>query len=138
MSLVGGIAREDAVKVSERPAMIGLTIGAITSFALMLHASHRQRSMILVLLFGAWVLSPFFGLGYAQLRSNRWLRSPRVALDALTLLVVIGCRAIYAVVAFGRTTLKMGFVFLVIPFVCGVLIGFVVCIALLSSRKAIR
>lgn len=52
--------------------MIGLTIGAITSLALMLHAGHRQRSIILVLLFAAWVLSPFFGLVYAHLSSKRW------------------------------------------------------------------
>jgi peptidoglycan biosynthesis protein MviN/MurJ (putative lipid II flippase) len=126
------------VKVPERPATIGLTIGAITSLALMLRAGHHQRSIILVLLSAAWVLSPFFGLGYAHLSSKRWLRSARVVLYALTVLVVFGCPAIYASVAFGRTTLKMGLVFLVIPFVCWLLIGFLICVALLSSRKAWR
>ena len=118
--------------------MIGLTIGAITSLALMLRAGHRQRSIVLVLLFAAWVLSPFFGLVYAHLSSKRWLRSVRVVLYALTVLVVFGCPAIYARVAFGRTTLKMGFVFLVIPFVCWLLIALLVCAALLWSRKAWR
>ena len=131
-----GTAREDVVKMAERSAMIGLTIGAITSLALMLRAGHHQSSIILVLLFAAWVLSPFFGLGYAHLSSKRWLRSARVVLYALTALVISGCPVIYAGIAFGRTTLKMGFVFLVIPFVCWLLIGFLVCVALLSSRKA--
>ena len=116
--------------------MIGLTIGAITSLALMLHAGHRQRSIILVLLFAAWVLSPFFGLVYAHLSSKQWLRSTGVLLYALTILIVVASLFIYAGVAFGRTTLKMGSVFLVVPFVCWVLIGFVVCVALISYRKA--
>ncbi len=133
-----GTAREDAVKMAERSAMIGLTIGAITSLALMLRAGHHQGSIILVLLFAAWALSPFFGLGYAHLSSKRWLRSARVVLYALTVLVVFGCPAIYAGVAFERTSLKMGFVFLVIPFVSWLLIGFLVCVALLSSRKTWR
>ncbi len=131
-----GTAREDVMKVPKRLAMTGLTIGAITSLALMLRAGHRQRSIILVLLFAAWVLSPFFGLGYAHLSSKRWLPSARLVLYALTVLVIVACPAIYADVAFGGTTLKMGFVFLVIPFVCWLLTGFLVCIALLSSRKA--
>ena len=122
----------------QRAAMIGLAIGAITSLALMLRAGHRQRSIILLLLFAAWVLPPFFGLLYAHLNSKRWLRSARVVLCAFTLLVVFGCPAIYGAVAFGRTTLKVGFVFLVIPFVCWLLVGFLVCLALLSSRKAGR
>jgi CBS-domain-containing membrane protein len=110
----------------------------VTSLALMLRAGHRQRSTILVLLFAAWVLSPFFGLVYAHLHSKQWLRSARAMLYALTVLLVLACPAVYAVVAFGRTTLKMGFVFLVIPFVCCLLIGFLVCAALFSARKARR
>ena len=58
----------------------------------------------------------------------------RQAIDFL--LVVCGCPAIYAAVAFARTTLKVGFVFLVIPFTCWLLFGFLVCFGLLSSRKA--
>lgn len=116
--------------------MIGLTIGAVSSLALMLRAGHRQRSTILVLLFAAWVVSPFLGLVYAHLSSKEWLRSARVVLYGLTVLVVFACPAIYAGVAFGRTTLKMGFVFLVVPFVCWLLIGFLVCVPLLSSRKS--
>jgi len=126
------------VKVPQRAAMIGLTIGAVTSLALMLRAGRHQRSVVLVLLFSAWVLSPFLGLVYAHLSSTQWLRSARVVLSALTVLIVCGCPAIYAAVAFGRTTLKMGFVFLFIPFMCWLLTGFVVGLALLSSRNAWR
>ena len=130
-----GTAREDAMKVPQRAAVIGLTIGAITSLALMLRASHHQRSIILIIVFAAWVVSPFFGLVYAHLNSKRWLRSSRVTLYALTILILLVCPVIYAGVAFGHATLKVGFVFLVIPFVCWLMIGFLVCVALLSARK---
>ncbi len=136
--LSSGVAREHVVKGPQRAAMVGLTIGAITSVALMLRAGRHQSSIILVLLFAAWMLSPFLGLVYAHLSSKRLLGSARVVLYALTVLFIVGCPAIYAGVAFGRTTLKMGFVFLVIPFVCWLLVGFLVCSALLSSRKARR
>ena len=59
-------------------------------------------------------------------------------LYALTLAVVFICLGIYAGVAFGYTTLKMGFVFLMLPFACWVLIGLLFCVPLLSSRKGAR
>lgn len=57
-------------------------------------------------------------------------------LHALTVAVVFICPGIYAFVAFEYTTLKMGFVFLVVPFACWVLIGLLFCVVLLSYRKA--
>ena len=123
--------------VPQRATTIGLVIGAATSLALMLRTGRHQRSTVLILLFGAWVLSPFVGLLYAHLSSKQWLRAPRVLFYALTLVVVFTCPAIYADVAFGRTTLKMGFVFLMVPFVCWMSIGLVVGIAWLVSRKPV-
>lgn len=122
--------------MAQRLAVIGLAIGAVSSLALMLHASRHQRSIVLILLFAVWVVSPFIGLLSAHLRSKQWLPSARRMLRALTVAVVFICPGIYADVAFGYTTLKMGFVFLVIPLACWMLIGLLVCIAWLLSRKA--
>ena len=120
-------------------AAIGLALGAAAaSVALMLRAARHQRSTVLVLLFAAWVLSPFVGLVYAHLSSKQWLPSPRVLLYVLTVIVVSTCPAVYAAVAFGHTTLKMGFVFLMVPFACWLFMGLVVCIAWLVSRKPSR
>jgi len=121
-----------------RVTTIAVAISAVTSLSLMLRASRHQRSVVLVLLFGAWVLSPFAGLVWAHLSSKQWLPFARAVLYGLTLAVVFTCPVIYADVAFGRTTLKMGFVFLVVPFVCLLIIGLLVCTGLLSSRKASR
>ena len=122
----------------QRGPMIGVAIGAAASLALMLRAGRHQRSIVLVLLFAAWVLSPFVGLVYAHLSSKPWLLSMRVMLDGLTVAIAFTSPAVYAVVAFARTTVKVGFVFLVVPFMCWLLIGFLVCIGLVSSRKASR
>jgi hypothetical protein len=128
----------EGVKVRQRATITGVAIGAATSLALMLRAGRHQRSIVLILLFAVWVLSPFVALVYAHLNSKQWLTSARTMLYGLTVAVVFTCPAIYADVAFGRTTLKVGFVFLVVPFLCCVLIGFLVCIALFSSRKESR
>ncbi len=122
----------------QRATITGVAIGAVTSLALMLRAGRHQKSIVLVLLFAVWVLLPFVELVYAHLNSKQWLPSARIFLYGLTVAVVFCCPAIYADVAFGRTTLKVGFVFLVVPFLCSLLIGFVVWIALLSSRRASR
>jgi hypothetical protein len=126
------------VKIAQRVAMMAVAISAVSSLALMLRAGRHQRSVILVLLFATWVLSPFVGLVWAHLSSKRWLPFARAILYGLTVAVVFTCPLIYADVAFGRTTLKMGFVFLVVPFVCLLFIALLVCIGLLSSRKASR
>ena len=124
--------------VAKRAAIIGVAIGAAASLALMLRAARHQRSIILILLFAACVVSPFVGLVCAHLSSKQWLPSARLILYGLTLVIVFTCPAIYADVEFGHTTLKMGFVFLVVPFVCWLLIGLLVCLTLLSSGKASR
>jgi hypothetical protein len=59
-------------------------------------------------------------------------------LYGVTVALALACPAIYADVALERTTLKVGFVFLVVPFVSWLLIGVLVSIAFLSSRKASR
>ena len=124
------------MKVSQRTAIIGLAIGGAASLALTLYAGRHQRSVILILLFALWVVSPFLGILCAHLISDRWLRFARIMLYALTLCVVSICPGIYAAVAFGYTTLKMGFVFLVVPFACWVLLGLVVGQALFLSHRS--
>lgn len=124
--------------MAQRSAITGLAFALLTSLALMLYAARHQRSILLIVLFAAWVASPFLGVVYAHLSPKAWTPSVRTTLYALTLAVVFICPGIYAAVAFGYTTLKMGFVFLVVPFVCWVLIALLLAVALLSSYRASR
>src|SRR5947209_17992935 len=109
--------------MAQRAGVIGLAIGAVVSLALVLHAGRHQRSIVLILLFAGWVVSPFLGLLYAHLSFREWSPSARRTLYAITVAVVFICPGIYAVGALGHTTLKVGFVFLVVPFACWVLVG---------------
>ena len=131
-------ARREESEGGTKSAAFGLAIAGITSLALMVHAGRHQRSVILILLFVGWVVSPFLGLLYGYLSSRDWSSSARRTLHALTLAVVFICPGIYALAAFGYTNLKMGFVFLVVPLACWVLIGLLFCVALLSSRNSLR
>ena len=120
--------------LAHRTAAIGLAVALVTSLALMLHAARHQESILLILLFAAWVASPFLGLFYAHSSSKQWSPSVRATLYALTLAVVFICPGIYACVAFGYMNLKVGFVFLVVPLACWVLIGR----SFLSRRSTVR
>ena len=60
----------------------------------MLRAGQRTPRFLLVL-FTVWVLSPFVGLGWANMVSNRWSVVTRAALYAVTLVLALGSLAIY-------------------------------------------
>jgi len=120
-------------------ALIAVLIGAGGSMGLMLYAGHRQNSRILLLLFAIWVLSPFAALAAGYVISNRWSVLTRTTLYSLILVLTVGSLAIYGVVAFGYSTAKVGFVFLIVPLTSWLLIATVVATAaFISSRLARR
>jgi hypothetical protein len=123
------------VSVLRRAAAIAMLVGAAGSVALMLHAGRRQQSRVLLLLFGAWVLSPFLGAGVARSISKRWAAATRMALYAATIVLALSSLAIYGAVAFGYAQAKVGFVFLVVPLVSGLLLAIGVGTSALISRR---
>jgi hypothetical protein len=112
--------------------------GAAGSLGLMFRAGRRQNSKILLLLFAIWVLSPFIALVGANMVSKRWPILTRAALYSVMLVLTLGSLAIYREVAFGYTTAKVGFVFLVVPLASWLLIAIVVPIAALISSRVSR
>jgi hypothetical protein len=122
-----------------RAALIAALAGAAGSLGLTLRAGRRQNSRILLLLFTIWALSPFIALVAASLVSKRWSILTRATLYCVTLILTLGSLAVYGDVAFGYTTAKAGFVFLVVPLASWLLIAIVVPIAaLISSRLSGR
>lgn len=98
-------------------ARTALLVGAAGSIALMLRAGQRQRSVLLILLFSGWVLSPFLGLALANLSAARW--PPRVQAAVRTAMIAVAAAALafygfHAVTGAG----KAGFVYLVGPAAC--------------------
>ena len=76
-------------------ARVALIAGAAGSIALMMRAGARQRSILLIVLFAGWVLSPFLALALANLRAARWPARVRTALYAAMIGVSCLCLAIY-------------------------------------------
>jgi hypothetical protein len=96
-------------------ALIAALAGAGGSLGLMLHVGRRNDSLLLLSLFGIWVLSPFAGLGVAWVFAKRWPARVQTMLYCLTLAITLGCLAIYGNTAFGPPRAKPASVFLMVP-----------------------
>lgn len=116
-------------------ARAALLAGAAGSLALMLRAGARQPSVILILLFTGWVLSPFLALALAQLPAPRWPARVRTALYAAMIGVSVLCLAIYGMHAV-RGVMKAGFVYLVVPAAAWLLIAIALGVNALASRRS--
>jgi hypothetical protein len=107
-------------------------IGAVCSLALMLQVGRGQKSILLLILFTGWVLSPFVAIAAANFRSNRWPRPG--ALHRTTLVVTLASIAIYSYAAFGPPIAKPAFIFLMVPLSSWLLLAIVFVAARRSSR----
>jgi len=114
-----------------------LLAGAVCSLDLTLNAGRNNSSILLLVLFGAWVLSPFTALLLANVISKRWLVLTRATLYCLTLFLTLGSLLGYSGVLRLSGT-KPAFVFLVVPFISWLLIIIVIPIAVSLSRKLSR
>ena len=101
----------------------------------MMRAGARQRSLVLILLFTGWVLSPFLALALANVRSSRWQPITRTALYGAMLGVTFVSISIYALQAL-LPGMKAGFIYLVVPGACWLLIAMALATAAaLSPRR---
>jgi hypothetical protein len=88
-----------------------------------------------MLLFAAWVLSPFVAAVVAHVVSKRWSVLTRVTLSVVMLVLTLGSLFIYGNTALGHPTAKVGFVFLMVPLASWLLAGIVVPIAAFISGR---
>ena len=96
---------------------VALTImvaGAAASLYFMFKAGHNQKSILLIILFAAWVLSPFITLFFADKIFNRRTISVRSSLYWLMIVLTIVSLVAYSGVLIPPGT-KPAFVFLVVP-----------------------
>jgi hypothetical protein len=89
---------------------------------LMMRAGSRQRSLLLILLFTGWVLSPFVALAAANMRSRGWQPLLRTALYGTMIGVSFISLSIYTLHAIAGG-MKAGFIYLVVPAACWLLIA---------------
>jgi hypothetical protein len=109
--------------------------GAVGSVGLMLWVGRRNSSLVLMILFAIWVLSPFIALLWANRVSRRWPAFTRKALYGLMLILPLVSLAIYGSVAIWPPSSTSAFMFVVLPPCSWLLIGIVIPIAALISRN---
>jgi hypothetical protein len=114
--------------------LIGIAGGAI-SLWFMFNAGRNQPSVLLIILFTFWVLSPFIGLLLLNNISKRWIVSVRETLYWLAIILVILSVVGYSGVFNTRQT-KTAFVFLVIPLLSWVIIAISFFIAQRVSKRS--
>jgi len=115
-------------------ALTVVLIGVVGSLYFMFNAGSNQKSVLLLGLFTAWVVSPFAGLFVANKISNSWKYSVRASLYWLMILLTIGSLASYSGALIPPDT-KPAFIFLVIPFTSWLLIGSMLLLAKRISNK---
>jgi len=119
-------------------ALVAVVAGAAGSVGFMLRAGRRNPSRLLILGFLIWVLSPFVGLLWADIVSNRWSVVPRATLYGVMLILTLVSLAIYGNVAFGPPRPQAAFSFIVVPAASWLAIAIAVAIGLVNSRRQSR
>jgi ABC-type transport system involved in multi-copper enzyme maturation permease subunit len=119
-------------------ALIAALAGGAGSIGLMIRAGHRNPSLILIVVFALWVLSPFTALVWATVASARWPVLTQASLYVVALVVTLGSLAIYGALAFGALRAKTGFIFLVVPGASWLLAAIVIAMAAMLSGPASR
>ena len=106
-------------------ALTVLLAGAIGSLVLMFNAGRNQKSILLIILFTGWVLSPFIGLVVAHVISKHWLVKTRITLYFLMIFITLASLIGYSGTLNVPGT-KPAFKFLIVPLISWVLILIIV------------
>ncbi|MEO7045418.1 MAG: hypothetical protein ABI091_08960 [Ferruginibacter sp.] len=115
-------------------AMTVAVIGATCSLYFMFIASRGQKSVLLIVLFTGWILSPFAGLFLADKICKLWTASSRSLLYWLMIILTIGSLVAYSG-AFNTLKTKNAFRFLIVPLISWLIMTIVILIARRQSRK---
>ena len=107
--------------------------GALGSLGLTLRAGRNSHSLILMMLFGVWVFSPFMGLAVAYILSNRWPVFTRNVLYLLSMLLTSYFSSYIYDGVWAPSGIKPAFVFLVFPLLSWLTLAVV--IPLTASRS---
>ena len=118
-------------------ALIILLSGAVASLIFMFNAGRNQRSILLIVLFTAWVLSPYMTLFIADMIFKRWLILTRKALYFLSIFVTFGSVISYSG-ALDSPNTKTAFKFLVVPLISWLLILILLIVASRSRKLSIN
>lgn len=91
-----------------------VSAGALVALALTMQAGHKNKSVLLVLLFVIWVVSPFAALAKLILASKNWTMLGRRILFVLVPVITMGSLIVYLKVIHLQVS-KPAFIFLITP-----------------------
>ena len=112
-------------------AQAGLLVGAIASLGLMLYVGRSNKSFVLMMVFGIWVLSPFAaGIGLNRV-SVRWPTTMQTKLYFAILIIAGVSMMTYTLVVLNQPP-QPAFYFMVTPFVSLLLL------VLISAQAAFK
>jgi hypothetical protein len=114
-------------------ALVILLLGVVGSISLVLYNGRNNKSILLIALFVAWVLSPFIGLVIADKVSKGWRNITRKTLYIIMLVLTMVSLLSYSGVLSPAGT-KTAFVFLVTPLISWVVISILILISRLQSK----
>jgi hypothetical protein len=116
-------------------ALIAVFGGAVGSLALMSYTGRHNPSILLILLFAGWVLSPFIGVLTADVLSKTWSDRARLALYCWMLVGSLGSVVCYTGVL-NPPGAKPAAVFLIVPLISWLLIGIFILITRLGKKNS--
>jgi hypothetical protein len=114
-------------------ALVVLFTGVVGSFSLVLYNGRNNKSILLIALFVAWVLSPFIGLLIADKISKGWTDITRKTLYIIMIVLTLVSLLSYSGILSPAGT-KTAFVFLVIPLISWVVISILILITRSQSK----
>ena len=120
-------------------AFTAVVAGAVGSLGITLWVGRHNRSLVLMVLFAVWVLSPFMALLWAGMASQRWAVMTRTTLHSLMLVLTLSSLALYGDVVLRPPRSTPAARFLLVPLGSRLLMAIVVPLAaLISGRRSRR
>jgi hypothetical protein len=114
-------------------ALVVLLLGVVGSISLVLYNGRNNKSILLIALFLAWVLSPFIGLVIVDKVAKDWRDISRKTLYIIMLVLTMVSLLSYSGLLSPAGT-KTAFVFLVTPLISWVVISILILISRLQSK----
>ena len=116
-------------------ARLATILGAVGGLVSMFIVGHRQRSVLLMVLFATWVVSPFVALALVRARASAWPPPSRRITQYAAMLISIGALATYMYVIVRPLKSQPASTFLIVPFVSWVAVVVVAAFAGFTSRR---
>jgi len=115
-------------------AVLMVLAGAASSLGFILYTGRNNPSVVLILLFSGWVVSPFIALLLINVITKRWQLFNRLILYHLMVIITLGSIIIYSGL-WSPPAAKTAFVFLVVPLLSWTLTGLILLAAKLSPSR---